>query len=124
MSWYFAGWRNYADLLGRARRREYWTFTLINGVVFGILELIALLTWSWNWWVVAGLFALAVIIPAVSVGVRRLHDTGRSGWCLLLAFLPVIGAIWLIVLMVQDSQPGPNLYGPNPKAADYAVRPA
>jgi uncharacterized membrane protein YhaH (DUF805 family) len=124
MHWYVDGWRNYADFLGRARRMEYWTFVLINSVVFAVIALIAIATRSWGVWVLAGLFGLALIIPWVSVTVRRLHDTGRSGWYYLIGFIPVVGEIWLLVLLLLDSEPGPNLYGASPKAPAYAVRPA
>jgi uncharacterized membrane protein YhaH (DUF805 family) len=66
--------------------------------------------------ILGGLFALAMLIPSISVGVRRLHDTDRSGWWLLLGLIPVIGAIVLIVFYLLDSQPGENRFGPNPKA--------
>jgi len=61
------------------------------------------------------LYALAVLIPSLAVGVRRLHDIGKSGWMLLVSFIPIIGAIWLIILFVTDSNPGENQYGANPK---------
>ena len=68
-------------------------------------------------WLLSGLFWLAVLVPSIAVGVRRLHDTGRSGWWLLIGFIPLIGAIVLIVFFLFDSQPGTNAYGPNPKEA-------
>jgi len=64
----------------------------------------------------SGIFALATFIPYLAVTVRRLHDTDRSGWWLLLAFIPIIGGIILLVFMIQDSQPETNRFGPNPKA--------
>ncbi len=64
----------------------------------------------------ANLYMLAVLLPSLAVGVRRLHDTDRSGWWLLIVFVPIIGAIVLLVFMVQDSQPSENQYGPKPKA--------
>jgi uncharacterized membrane protein YhaH (DUF805 family) len=67
--------------------------------------------------VLAGLYSLAVLIPSIAVGVRRLHDTGRSGWWLLISLVPLIGIIVLIVFLATDSQPGANQYGPNPKGA-------
>jgi uncharacterized membrane protein YhaH (DUF805 family) len=66
--------------------------------------------------VLGGLYALAVLIPSIAVGVRRLHDTNRSGWWLLISLIPCLGFIVLLVFMVQDSQAGDNQYGPNPKA--------
>ena len=61
------------------------------------------------------LYALVVLIPGLAVAVRRLHDVGKSGWMILIALIPIIGAIWLLVLMVTDGNPGENQYGPNPK---------
>ena len=62
------------------------------------------------------LYSLAILIPSIAVGVRRLHDTGRSGWWLLIGLIPVLGSIVLIVFFVLDSEPGENAYGANPKA--------
>lgn len=62
-----------------------------------------------------GLYLLAIIIPSIAVGVRRLHDIGKSGWMMLISLIPLIGGIWLLVLMVTDSNPEENEYGPNPK---------
>jgi len=62
-----------------------------------------------------GLYLLAIIIPSLAVGVRRLHDVGKSGWMMFIALIPLVGAIWLLVLMVIDSNPGENQYGQNPK---------
>jgi uncharacterized membrane protein YhaH (DUF805 family) len=67
--------------------------------------------------VLSTLYGLAVLIPGIAVSVRRLHNTGRSAWWLLIGIVPIIGVIVLFVFMVQDSQPGTNRYGPNPKAA-------
>jgi uncharacterized membrane protein YhaH (DUF805 family) len=64
----------------------------------------------------SGIYSLAVLIPSISVGVRRLHDTNRTGWWLLISLIPLLGIIILIVLMVLDSQPDDNQYGPNPKS--------
>jgi uncharacterized membrane protein YhaH (DUF805 family) len=61
------------------------------------------------------LYVLAILIPGLAVAVRRLHDVGKSGWMILISLIPLIGAIWLLVLMVTDSNPGENQYGPNPK---------
>lgn len=65
--------------------------------------------------ILSTIYSLAVLIPAIAVGVRRLHDTGRSGWWMLIALVPFIGSIVLIVFFVLDSDPGTNQYGPNPK---------
>jgi uncharacterized membrane protein YhaH (DUF805 family) len=63
----------------------------------------------------SGIYTLVILIPAIAVGVRRLHDVGKTGWMLLVAFIPIIGFIWLLVLFVTDSDQGSNKYGPNPK---------
>ncbi len=67
--------------------------------------------------IIYALYALIVLIPSLAVAVRRLHDVGKSGWMILISLIPLIGGIWLIVLLVTDSNPGANEYGPNPKEA-------
>lgn len=93
----------YATFTGRARRKELW-FWILFSVILGIIPFL-----NWIWAVVA-------IIPTIAVWVRRLHDTGKSGWFYLLVLIPIIGQILLIIWGCQDSQPGDNAYGPNPKA--------
>ena len=85
-------------------------FNIIFSIAAGALDA-ALGTWG----AIGGLYGLAMLIPGLAVGVRRLHDTGKSGWMLLIAFIPVIGLIWLLVLLATDSTSGSNSYGPNPK---------
>ncbi|ULT28415.1 DUF805 domain-containing protein [Sphingobacterium sp. E70] len=107
---------NYANFNGRARRKEYWMFFLANviiGVVFGILGQIASL-FSY----ISYLVSLALLIPGIAaVGVRRLHDTNKSGWFLLLGLIPLVN-LYLIYLMVIEGDKGPNQYGPDPKAEE------
>ena len=98
----------YATFTGRARRSEYWYFVLFNYIVSLGLVLTGVQMLSYIW-------SLATFIPGLAVAVRRMHDIGKSGWFLLIAFIPIVGAIWLIVLCCKDSQPD-NQYGPNPKA--------
>ncbi len=107
MNWYIDVLKKYAVFDGRARRTEYWMFVLFNLIVAVVLSLIDRMT---GHQILSTLYALAVLLPGVGVGIRRLHDTGRIGWWLLIAFIPLIGAIVLIVFMVQDSQPGTNQY--------------
>ena len=116
MNWYLAPWQKYLQYTGRARRLEYWAFWLGNTLIG--LALFALAGAGMDIAItIYGLFSLAAIIPGIMVGIRRLHDTGRTGWWLLIALVPLIGAIILIVLLLLDSEPGANEYGPNPKAA-------
>ena len=110
---------NYATFSGRARRSEYWYFTLFNILVsgaFGILALVfgdgffgAIVT------MLSRLASLALFVPGLAVIWRRLHDTGRSGAWWFIIFVPLVGAILLLVWFCKDSQPGENQYGPNPK---------
>ena len=123
MNWYLAVFRKYAVFSGRARRREYWIFTLVNFAVLcviTVIEGVMGLAVGSPQSAISILYGLAVLLPELAVFVRRLHDTGRSGWWLLLGLLPVLGAIVLLVFAFQDSQPGENLFGPNPKSAGAA----
>ena len=122
MSWYLAVWKKYAVFGGRARRKEYWYFVLFNLLISIVLASIDAVTGSFSpeagMGLLSGLYALAIFIPSIAVSVRRLHDSGRSGWWLLIAVVPLVGAIVLLVFLVQDSQPGENKYGPSPKMAE------
>ena len=113
MNWYFEVLKKYAVFSGRARRKEYWFFFLINIIIAFVLGFIEGLFGSPG--IISMIYSLAVLIPGIAVSVRRLHDTNRSGWWLLIGLIPIIGAIVLIVFMVQDSQSGENQYGGNPK---------
>jgi uncharacterized membrane protein YhaH (DUF805 family) len=115
MNWYIEVLKKYAVFSGRARRKEYWFFALFNVVIIIVLTLIDVSAGLYD--VVAdigllsGLYSLAVFVPSIAVSVRRLHDTDRTGWWLL------IGAIVLLVFVLLDSTPGDNRFGPNPKDA-------
>ncbi|MGW2783307.1 DUF805 domain-containing protein [Streptomyces populi] len=119
MHWYIDVLKKYATFSGRARRQEYWMFTLINSLIyvalaaigFGLLNTVAL----------AAIYELATLIPGLAVSVRRLHDTGRSGWWLLIALVPLVGFITLLVFMASESKPEPSKYGSSPKLAAAAV---
>jgi uncharacterized membrane protein YhaH (DUF805 family) len=67
------------------------------------------------------LYGLALFIPGLAVAVRRLHDIGKSGWMILVALIPLIGGIWLLILLVKEGDSGSNEYGPDPKNPDVAV---
>ena len=102
---------NYAGFTGRARRSECWWFALFYLIAFVVAAIIDAVIGAP---VVEFLVFLALIVPAIAVGARRLHDTGKSGWWLLISFIP-FGGLVLLVFTVQDSQPGDNQYGPSPK---------
>ena len=122
MNWYLQALKKYADFSGRARRREYWFFVLFNIIISVVLSVcdVVLGTYSAaaSVGILSGIYTLAVLIPGIAVTVRRLHDTGRSGWWLLIALVPIVGWIVLLIFMLIDSQPAPNAYGPSPKAAE------
>ena len=119
MKWFLKVLKQYADFSSRARRTEYWMFFLFNmifGILAMVLDMILGITMDGiGYGPLYIIFSLAMFIPGLAVGVRRLHDVGKSGWMLLIGIIPVIGWIWLFVLMVSDSQPGENEYGINPK---------
>ncbi|MFM8371200.1 MAG: DUF805 domain-containing protein, partial [Bacteroidota bacterium] len=112
--------RQYADFEGRARRKEYWIYFLFNTI---FLFLVMLMDIFLNTFPIFLLFFIAgTFIPSLAVTIRRLHDIGKSGWMYLVTIIPIIGSIWFLVLVVTDSQPGDNEYGPNPKeenSGDY-----
>jgi uncharacterized membrane protein YhaH (DUF805 family) len=117
MHWYVDVLRKYAVFEGRSRRMEFWMFVLINAIIQAILNGLQRAADSWILWLLSGLYGLFVLIPGIAVTVRRLHDSNRRGWWWWLWIIPVIGWIWLIVLLCLDSTPGPNRFGPNPKGA-------
>jgi uncharacterized membrane protein YhaH (DUF805 family) len=112
MNWYFEVLKKYAVFSGRARRKEYWFFILFNIIISVVISFIAGLT---ELFFLSAIYALAVLIPSIAVGVRRLHDTNRSGWWILINFIPIIGTIIFILFAVSDSQEEENQYGLNPK---------
>lgn len=130
MEHYLNCWKRFADFQGRSRRKEYWTFTLINTAIslfFNLVSTILIETGGDSMGALTGgmvfsllgvLFGLAVMIPSLAVVARRLHDTGRSAWNYLIVLIPLIGAILVLVWMFQDSQPGTNKWGPNPKGIE------
>lgn len=99
----------YAQFVGRSGRAEFWWYFLaafIIGIVFNIL-----IAASNIFFVIYVIYGLAVLIPGLAVGVRRLHDTDKTGWWLLIALIPLVGIIVLIVFWATDGTPGPNRYG-------------
>ncbi|MBZ0335003.1 DUF805 domain-containing protein [Marinobacter sp. AL4B] len=119
MNWYLEVLKKYAVFSGRARRKEYWFFILFNIIISLALGAIDGVMGSYSETagvgLLGGIYSLAVLIPGIAVTVRRLHDTGRSGWWFLIVLVPVIGALVLLVFMVLDSKPEQNQYGANPK---------
>ena len=118
MSWYLDVLKKYAVFSGRATRSEYWYFTLFNLIVIVVLVIIDSAAGTNP--LFSGVYTLAVFLPILGVSIRRLHDTGRSGWWILVGLIPVVGSIALIVFYALDSAPGENVYGPSPKAPAFA----
>jgi len=117
--------RHYLDFNGRASRSQYWYFVLYYFLISLVLAFIDTLVINpmlgatpeqmARGGILQMIFGLALFLPSLSIGVRRLHDIGKSGWWLLLSFIPIIGVLVLLFWFIQDSQPGSNEYGPNPK---------
>jgi uncharacterized membrane protein YhaH (DUF805 family) len=123
MEWYLAVLRKYAVFTGRARRREFWMFTLVNVLIsigLSIIDTILGTDYGAGYGILSTIYSLAVLIPSIAVGVRRLHDTGRTGWWLLIGLVPCVGLIVLIVFYATEGQRGDNQYGADPKAG-YAI---
>ncbi len=122
MEWYLMVWKRYAQFSGRSRRKELWMFALFNTIICTVLYVGGMMmamrgsSLGTIFFALYGIYALAVLVPSLAVEVRRLHDIGKSGWWLLIAFVPIVGAILLLVWFVSDGQPGDNQYGPNPKS--------
>lgn len=114
MEWFIKCIKQYADFKGRARRKEYWMFYLF-WLAFSFLAMLIDLMIFEGVPIFATLFSFFIFIPSLAVEVRRLHDVGASGWMLLVAFIPIVGIIWLIVLFCKAGEPGTNEWGDNPK---------
>lgn len=112
MSWYLKVLKNYVGFQGRARRKEYWLFSLISFFVSIMLLIVEGMTDLTG--VLTIIYYFATILPSLAVVVRRLHDTGRSGWWYFLSLIPLVGPIIVLVFLCQDSVEN-NEYGPNPK---------
>ncbi|MEH8157907.1 DUF805 domain-containing protein [Aeromonas veronii] len=116
MNWYISVLKRYAVFSGRARRTEYWMFVLCNVIVMLLLGMVDKLIGGDNE-LISSIYSLAVLLPSLAVAARRLHDTDRSAWWLLLGLIPIIGTLVLIYFMVCNGQQGPNRFGDDPKAA-------
>lgn len=118
MNWYLAALKKYAVFNGRAGRKEYWFFALFVFLIYlalGLIDKVIGITHKGEGvGLLSGLFTLAMFFPGIGVGIRRLHDTGRSGWWLLVALIPLVGTIFMLILMALKGNTGANAYGPEP----------
>jgi uncharacterized membrane protein YhaH (DUF805 family) len=116
---------NYANFSGRARRSEYWYYALMN-LIFAVLAMVidnvaglnfGSLPYGWIYMA----YGLAVLLPGLAVAVRRLHDVGKSGWFMFIILVPLIGAIWILVLLFTAGNHGENNYGADPKSSGEEI---
>ncbi len=121
MNWYLAVLKNYAGFSGRARRTEYWMFALFHLIAVIVLTVLDRLIFQDGPGFLALAYVLLTVIPALAVTVRRLHDTGRSGWWYLISLVPLVGGIVLLVFTVSEGNTGPNQYGDDPKHASLVT---
>lgn len=122
MHWYVAVLKKYAVFHGRARRKEYWLFTLVDIVLAAVLALIDhLIGTDGRFGLLSGIYSLLLLVPTLAVTVRRLHDTDRSGWWILLNLIPVVGWLVVIVFLAGAGTPGPNRHGADPKQSPAHV---
>ena len=115
MHWYLDVLKNYTGFSGRAHRTEFWMFALINWVISIVLGVAEGIIGTGG--IIGFIYMLAVLLPAIAVAIRRLHDTDRSGLWLLLCFIPVIGWLVLLIFYCLEGTSGSNQYGPDPKSA-------
>ncbi|WP_298192297.1 DUF805 domain-containing protein [Novosphingobium sp.] len=127
MEWMFMPYRRYADFSGRSRRMEYWMFALLSAIVAFVSIILMAIGGGLSetneaapgplFWVGAALiliWGLASFIPSIAVQVRRFHDQDRSGWMVLLGFIPYVGGLIVLVFMCLEGTRGPNRFGPDP----------
>jgi len=119
MQWYIMVLQRYAEFEGRSRRTEYWMFVLFHFIVSVVLNVVGMaidaIIGIGATVILPSLYYLATLLPALGVTIRRLHDTNRTGWWILISLVPVIGGIVLLIFLVLEGDPGDNQYGPNPK---------
>jgi uncharacterized membrane protein YhaH (DUF805 family) len=128
MEWATLPLKKYAQFDGRSRRKEYWSYFLLTiglNIVANILDsIVGMGGMVWGLWgPLTLLLTLALLVPGIAVTIRRLHDTGRSGWWWLIVLIPFIGALVLLYFMVIEGTPGPNEYGPDPKGGERGTAP-
>ncbi|MBE6035904.1 MAG: DUF805 domain-containing protein [Clostridiales bacterium] len=116
MNWYLQVLKKYAVFSGRARRKEYWMFQLFNAIILAAIALLGVV--HDMFFILYIIYVLAMIIPALAVTVRRLHDLDKEGVWILISFVPVVGGIWLLILTCTEGIRGDNRYGADPKAVE------
>ncbi len=121
IEWYLKVVRdNYANFSGRARRAEYWYYILAT-LIINLVLTIADFAMGSDIRILSSIYGLVVFLPGLAVSVRRLHDVNKSGWFVLIAFIPIIGFIWLLILLATEGNYGPNQYGADPKNNGFDI---
>ena len=123
IDWAMRPLKKYADFSGRAPRAEYWWFyllTVVAYIVAMVLDSIIGAGGAGGFGLLSIVVMLGLLLPSLAAGVRRLHDTDRSGWWLLIALVPLVGAIVLLVFWVLEGTRGDNRFGPDPYSAELA----
>lgn len=119
MKWYLKVLKNYLQFTGRASRQEYWMFVLFNMIFVMVAVVLDNLFGSTigelPYGVVYFVYAFAIMLPSIAVSIRRLHDIGKSGFMILVSFIPIAGGIWLLILLCKASEAGSNIYGSAPE---------
>ncbi|MEZ4615064.1 MAG: DUF805 domain-containing protein [Caldilineaceae bacterium] len=127
MNWYLMAFQRTMDFSGRSRRKEFWMFFLFNFVISLLLAIVDRMMGTAaaesGVGILSGIYSLLVLLPSLSLSIRRLHDTGRSGWWILISLVPIIGPIVYIVFAATEGDAGTNQFGPSPKAGamNYAT---
>jgi uncharacterized membrane protein YhaH (DUF805 family) len=110
--------KKFATFSGRARRKEYWLYILLYLILLFVAIVIDVLIGTYDeasgLGAISGILSLVFIIPSMAVSIRRLHDTERVGWWVLISFIPILGSIWFVILMCLKGTDGVNHYGPDP----------
>jgi uncharacterized membrane protein YhaH (DUF805 family) len=121
LNWFLVVMKKYVVFSGRAHRREYWIFALVACLIAIALFVVDIVTGTYDreagLGLATGIFLLVTLLPSIAVGVRRLHDTGKSGWWWLISVIPLAGPLILLVICAQPGEIGDNRYGPDPKPA-------
>lgn len=117
MRWYAGVFKKYAVFSGRARRREFWMYSLFNFLALVVLAGIGLSAHTTTAMIPYYIYAAAMLVPSLAVTARRLHDIGHSGWLMLIGLIPVLGEVAMLAMTCSEGEAEPNAFGPNPKSA-------
>ncbi|AIQ99839.1 hypothetical protein LG71_08005 [Pluralibacter gergoviae] len=117
MYWYLNVLKNYVGFSGRARRREYFIFNLISVLIMALLGVVDTMSGGGSFGMLELIYSLLILLPSLAVLSRRLHDTDRSAWWMLILLIPFIGCLILFIFNCQKGSPGNNRYGPEPASA-------